>query len=328
MRLTVDMSLVKRGFEQFFGFNGYNALYNSDYIDPLKPQFISKHYYFLEKISRTISIDVRGNIPIPNFFWDLGFGYYNISTSPFRHKQRLINNQPSLFEKYIAQGVISTNQKNGGVTSYLKIGLIYDTRDDESIPTKGLWIEGVYINAPSFLGNRYNYSQVTFIYNQYFSLNPTLVFAYRLAYQTKIGGEIPVYMLPNLISTYRTQEALGGGKTIRGVLSQRLLGNGFALGNFELRYIPITTTFFKRNLNIGFNLFEDMGIITNKYKVDKSLNGLMFDYKSGQEKIHYSVGSGIRFIVNHNFIVAIDYGHALDKRDGTGELYLDLDYLF
>jgi len=328
MRLTIDMSLIKRGLQQFYGFNGYNALYNRDYIDPSKPQFISRHYYFLEKISRTISIDVQGNIPIQHFRWDLGLGYYNISTFPFHYKPGAIQNQPSLFEKYIAEGVIPANQKNGGVTSFVKTGLIYDTRDNESIPTKGFWIEGVYINAPLILANKFAYSQVTCIYNQYISLYPKLVFAYRLAYQTKISGEIPVYMLPNLISTFRTQEALGGNKTIRGVLSQRLLGNGFALSNFEFRYIPINTIFLKRNLSIGFNLFEDMGIITDKYKVDKSLNGSAFDYESGHENIHYSVGAGIRFIVNHNFIVALDYGRALDKRDGTGGLYLDLDYLF
>ncbi len=45
LRLTVDMSLVKRGFQQFYGFNGYNSLYNEDYINPAKPLFISRDYY-------------------------------------------------------------------------------------------------------------------------------------------------------------------------------------------------------------------------------------------------------------------------------------------
>ena len=328
LRLTIDLSLVKQGYQQFYGLNGYNSLYNKDYIDPNNPQYISKHYYFLGEKSGTINIDIKGKTWLYKLSWDLGFGHYSISTLPFHAYRGPISNSLTLFEKYINQGAISKDQKLGGITSYLKAGLMYDTRDNEAIPTRGIWIELIYLNAPSFLANKISYSQGTLIFNQYISLYPKLIFAYRLAYQTKISGEIPVYMLPYLISTFRNEEALGGNKTIRGVLNRRLLGNGFGLGNFEFRYIPINTNILKHNLGIGFNLFEDMGLITNPYPVDASLNNLAFDYKPGQEKMHYSVGAGIRFIVDHNFIVAIDYGRVLDKRDGTGGLYLDLDYLF
>ena len=51
-------------------------------------------------------------------------------------------------------------------------------------------------------------------------------------------------------------------------------------------------------------------------------------YKFDSEKIHQSIGTGIRFIINHNFIVALDYGKPLDKRDGNYGFYLDLDYLY
>jgi hypothetical protein len=32
--------------------------------------------------------------------------------------------------------------------------------------------------------------------------------------------------------------------------------------------------------------------------------------------------------MNQNFIVAIDYGKALDKRDGTSGIYIGLNFLF
>jgi len=328
MRLTVDMSLVNRGFQQFYGFNGYNSLYNSDYINPRKPQYISRYYYYMHEISRTVDVDITGKLFIPHVKWNIGYGYYSISMNPFHTYRRNIAVKPTLFEKYITDGVISKDQKNGGYTVLFNAGLIYDTRNNEAIPTKGLWIEGIYLNAPSFLANKYAYSQITLIYNQYISLNPKLVFAYRLAFQTKIGGDIPFYMLSYLMSTYKNEEALGGNKTIRGVLNERILGNGFVLGNFEFRYIPISTHVLNRNLEIGFNLFEDMGMITDLYKVNMALNSQTFDYKPGRETIHCSFGGGTRFIIDHNFIVALDYGHVFDKRDGTGALYIDLDYLF
>lgn len=328
MRLIVDISLVNRGFQQFYGFNGYNSLYNKDYIDPRSTQFISRYYYYMHEISRTFDMKFLGKLPIPHLRWELGFGYYNISTLPIRAFRGSRTNKLTLFEKYITEGVIPQNQKNGGRTAFLNFGLAYDTRNDEAIPTKGIWIQGIYLKSPSFLFNRFAYSQVTLTYNQYISLNPKLVFAYRLAYQTKASGEIPFYMLSFLSSTYRMQEALGGSKTIRGVLNQRLTGNGFGLGNFEFRYIPIGIHVLHRNLNIGFNLFEDMGMITDIYKMDNSFNSVAFDYQPGKEKIHHSAGGGIRFIIDHNFIVAFDYGHVFDKRDGTEALYLDLNYLF
>ncbi len=328
MRLTVDMSLLKRGYQHFYGFNGYNALYNKNFTDQTKPQFISRHYYFFEEKTRTISVDLKGNLPVKHLRWDLGLGYYHLSTLPFRHRLPSAQRLPTLFEKYIAQGVIPSGQKNGGSTFFLKTGLIYDSRNDESIPTKGIWAEAVYINALQFLFNKLAYSQVSFIFHQYLPISSKLVFAYRLAYQTKLSGQIPFYMLPELASTYRSQEALGGNKTIRGILNRRLLGNGFALANFEFRYIPIHTILLNRNLGIGFNVFEDMGIITDQYRIDKSLNSKAFDYQAGREKMHYAAGAGIRFIVNHNFIVAMDYGRALDKRDGTKSFYIGLDYLF
>ncbi len=328
LRLTLDMSLVKMGYQHFYGYNGYNALYNKDYTDPSKPLFISRHYYFFEERSKTISIDIKGNFPVPHFRWDLGLGYYVLSNLPFQNRLLTVYKQPTLFEKYIDQGIIPQDQKKGGNTFFLKTGLVYDTRDNETIPTKGIWVEGVYINAPLFLFNKLAYSQVSFIFHQYLPFNSKLVFAYRLAYQTKLSGNIPFYMLPELASTYRSQEALGGSKTIRGILNRRLLGNGFALANFEFRYTPIHIVLLNRNLGIGFNIFEDMGIITDKYKVDKLLDGHTFDYKAGQEKLHFAAGAGLRFILNHNFIVALDYGRALDKRDGTKSLYIGLDYLF
>lgn len=328
IRLTVDLSLVKRGFQQFYGFNGYNSDYHVDYITPSSPLFISRDYYYFEEIARVISVDVHRNFPVPHLYWDLGFGYNHISTIPFKNYRKGKPARPTLFEKYIQEGAIPENQKRGGRTSLLKASLIYDTRDDESIPTRGVWIEGVYTNAPSFLSNEFPYSLVTFKFHQYLPAGPNLVFAYRLAYQTKISGEIPFYMLPNLMGSYRSQEALGGSKTIRGILSRRLVGDGFALGNFEFRYIPFSAVVLERNLNIGFNLYEDMGMITREHPIDQKLRLAAFDYKPGKDSMHYSAGAGIRLIVDHNFIVALDYGKALDKRDGKSSVYLDLDYLF
>jgi outer membrane protein assembly factor BamA len=324
LRILVDLSTIGNRFQQFYGFNGYDALYNQNYEDPSKNEYLSRSYYYIKKISNIILVDVQGHIFRPQLHWDLGFGYFNINIPPSWSSK----NKPSLFEKYVANGLIPVSKIGGGITSYFKTGLIYDTRDNEIIPSKGIWDEAVFVLAPGILNDHFGYTQIELTHRQYFLLQPQIVFAYRIVYQTKLNGDMPFYMFPYYINTFQVQEALGGVKTIRGVLNDRLQGEGFSFGNFEFRYIPINTVVFKKNLSIAFNLFTDLGMITKKVKIDKTIDIKGIGYKFDSEKIHQSIGTGIRFIINHNFIVALDYGKPLDKRDGNYGFYLDLDYLY
>ena len=323
-RVIADLSYLINNFQQFYGFNGYDALYSRNFTDRSKNEFISRSYYNIRKISRIASADLQGRLPLSHFRWDLGIGYYNISIPSKGRIQRV----PTLYDKYISNGIIPANQKNGGITTYLKYGLIYDTRDNELIPQKGVWIEGILVHTPLFLNNKLSYYQLAFIHRQYISLTSKLLFTYRLAYQTKIAGNMPFYMMPYLQSTYRVQEALGGVKTLRGILNERLQGNGFVLVNSEFRYFSFTTHAFEHEIGVAFNLFTDAGMITDKYKISRDLNTQDFNYSFDNEKMHYSVGGGVRFIMNKNFIVSFDYGRALNKNDGRDGFYLDLDYLY
>jgi outer membrane protein assembly factor BamA len=327
IRFIADISFRRNQYEQFYGANGYNSIYQKDYEDPSKKAFISREYYNVDKTCNAIVLNVQGKFPLPHLHWNLGISYYNARYWPYIDK-RTTKTAQTLFEKYIANEVIPPGQKKGGITTYLKTGIIFDSRDNESIPTRGIWVEGIYCNAPGFLENKLTYSQAAIIFRQYFSLNPRLVFAYRLAFQTKINGQMPYYMLPYLLSTYWTTEALGGVKSIRGVHNQRLQGNGYTLANFEFRYLLFNTTFLKKNVGIALNAFTDMGTVSNDYKISPSLNYAAFDYIPDNEKVHYGVGGGIRFIINHNFIGAVDCGQPLNKQDGKTALYIDIDYLF
>ena len=324
-RVIADLSFLINNFQQFYGFNGYDAQYNSNYTDRSKEEFISRSYYHIRKLSKTVSVDLQGRLPLSHFHWDLGMGYYNISIPSYKGR---IPRVPTLFDKYISNGVIPANEKTGGITTYLKYGLIYDTRDNEVIPQKGVWIEGILVHTPLFLNNKVSYYQLALIHRQYIPITPKLLYTYRLAYQTKIAGEMPFYMMPYLQSTYRVQEALGGVKTLRGILNERIQGNGFVLVNSEFRYFAFTTHAIMHDVDVAFNLFTDAGIITDKYKISRDVNTREFDYLSDQEKMHFSAGGGVRFIMNRNFIVSFDYGRALNKNDGRDGFYLDLDYLY
>jgi outer membrane protein assembly factor BamA len=201
---------------------------------------------------------------------------------------------------------------------------------------KGLWTEaGVEVSAP-FLGSSNSFGKLYITHRQYFTLiENDLSFAYRLGYQTTLFGETPFYYQSQLIvSVLRgaTSEGLGGSRTIRGVLRNRVIGDGFFYGNAELRYKAVRFNFINQAFYIGVNGFADFGTITNKIEFTQpTLTG---DYNTGDffnsdaEKMHYSVGGGLRIVMNQNFIIAIDLGKALEEQDGNIGFYMGLNYLF
>ncbi len=184
------------------------------------------------------------------------------------------------------------------------------------------------------MGNDYAYTKILLTHRQYFTLLPErLSFAYRLSYQSKIAGEMPFYMLPYAIDSKATKDGLGGSKNIRGVLRNRVVGDGVAFGNFELRSRFLKTVLFNKiNFYLGLNAFVDMGMVTKPYEFPIDIATLPVEQQNilnyADESFHLSYGGGIRFVINSNFIIAVDYGMAAKKDDGTSGMYIGLNYLF
>jgi hypothetical protein len=223
----------------------------------------------------------------------------------------------------------------------LKIGGIYDTRDNEPMPNRGVWDEIILISAVDFAHPaKYKYMELVLTHRQYFTLIPHhLIFAYRLSYSSILLGRAPFYMLPFYYSTKDDmQDGFGGNKTVRGVLRDRVQADGVAFGNFEMRWRVWNTKLFKQDFYIALSSFLDGIIVTKRH--DFNLNfavapssgyteDMFFDFnKQDLHKPHLGIGGGIRFGLNENFIVAVDYGHALNPQDGNTGLYIGLNWLF
>jgi outer membrane protein assembly factor BamA len=241
-----------------------------------------------------------------------------------------------LYDDYITWGIIGENEKNGGKIPCIKAGIIFDTRTSEANPMKGIWTEVLLFMAPEILGNNdYGYIKLAVTQRQYFTIiKDKLSIVYRLGYQGTIAGNVPFYMQPYMISSFAkvtTTDGLGGEKTLRGVLRNRVVGDGIAYGNFEARWKFLRTTLWNQNLYLGLNVFADVGSVVQK--IDFNENVIDAEtaklYFSGEdESLHWSVGSGLRIVLNENFVIAADYGIALDKRDGDSGLYIGIGYLF
>jgi outer membrane protein assembly factor BamA len=209
---------------------------------------------------------------------------------------------------------------------------------------KGLWTElGVEI-APGFLGNDWSFSKFYLTHRQYFTLVPeNLALVYRLGYQTTLTGKVPFFYQSQVITsmlTGATSEGLGGSSTLRGVLRNRVVGDGFAFGNVELRWKPFHFTLFNQECYIGLNAFYDVGIVTKKIdlpadletRFENNLDSEIYTFSDffnpGGEALHHSVGLSILPVINRNFVIAIDIGKALNKQDGNIGFSMGLNYLF
>ena len=118
---------------------------------------------------------------------------------------------------------------------------------------------------------------------------------------------------------------------MRGVLRNRIVADGVALANVELRWLFARFTLLGQQWAIGTNVFGDFGITTQNYEVDK--NGVPDDvrtdyFRNGNDKPHGSAGIGLKIHKDSNFIISADYGRAMSGDDGDNGFYVNLNYLF
>ncbi|MDO9613214.1 MAG: BamA/TamA family outer membrane protein [Bacteroidota bacterium] len=345
LQTTFDLSYLSDMAYDFYGFNGYDAVYKADWADDTSADYKSRMLYKYDRKLFRFKGDIQGKLSGGNFRWITGWNFQNFKVGSVNieklnkgkddeDKLPTTAEQPGLFEKYQDWGIISGDEVDGGFVPTFKGGIVFDTRDNQPNPMKGVWTEAVIEASPKILGAESSFSKLSLIHRQYFTIVPdNLSLVYRLAYQTTLGGTVPFYYQSQVITsqlTGATSEGLGGASTIRGILRNRVIGDGIFYGNVEVRWKVVRFNFIKNNFYIGLNGFTDFGRVTKKIAVKpNSTFGLPDDYlKRDAEKMHYSYGGGLIVAMNENFVIAIDYGLAADKQDGKSGFYMGLNYLF
>ena len=348
IRLTSEFSYISDKSLDFYGFNGYKSYFNPLFIDASSQNnmYISQVYYKHERRLFRIKSDFQSSINQSRFKWLLGFSYFNIKIQSIdidnlnesKTSEFIIPDTANLYDKYVDWGIIKEEEKNGGITSYIKGGLIYDSRDTECNCNTGTWTEAIILYAPTFKGTQSGFGKLLFTHRQYFPIKfNRLTFAYRLSYQTKLWGDIPFYALPFFIDSRRTEDGMGGAKNLRGVLRNRVVSDGFLSGTVELRWKFWTLKAFNQDFYVCLNGFSDAVTVTDEYKF--STESVKEGYGFSQEenlrslnysdnKIHMTYGTGIYVIMNDNFVMSADYGRALSKQDGKSGLYVGFDFIF
>lgn len=346
IRITADLSYLTEKALDFYGYNGYQAIYTPEWEDDEDSAYITRMFYRHERKMFRFTCDFQGNIYKNKLRWLGGIGIMNFKTGTVdidrlnegKDEDKILPDTITLFDQYVDWGIIPEDEKNGGNANFFKAGLVFDTRDNEPNPMKGLWDEALLVYSPGFFFNDgQSFLKLILIHRQYFTIVKKKVnLGYRLGYQGTIAGHSPFYFEPYMLSSFSTAtktDGLGGAKNLRGILRNRVVGDGIAWGNVELRWRIVDFVVAKQNFYVGMNAFCDAGMVVQEYDIeedaiDPTVKDEYFDFSYSNDKIHPSVGGGLRIGWNENFIIAIDYGFALDNKDGKRGLYIAFGNLF
>ncbi|MCK5798596.1 MAG: BamA/TamA family outer membrane protein [Deltaproteobacteria bacterium] len=197
----------------------------------------------------------------------------------------------------------------------LTLGWLWDTRDQEFAPTRGMFHEISWRLSPGveFLFGGLNVTSRFF----YPIFGERLVVAGRLVLDM-LFGDAPVYELSRL-GGLLPQDGVGGSRGVRGVPLQRYHGKIKVLGNLELRSKLLPFTLLSQRFNLGALAFVDLGRIWSDYHAERRFDGTGIGLEIG-------VGGGIRLQWGETFILRADVAWSPDA-DPVGA-YFGFSHIF
>ena len=350
MRLNASVTYMNDPLYSFWGFNGpasfdsgVPASFTSvDYALWGNRNFTPNiNYYGMSRQMLRVLANVQGRIT-DNLNWAAGVNFWNWTLGEMKDpavdankdgNKTNYDHNLTLFKKYQELGAIKANEAAGGMSLELNAGFVFDTRDIEAAPNRGIWAEA-YLNGAPYSGNPSTglyspYLKACVYFRHYISIPIHIpagdpVFAYRLAWQQTILGETPIYMIQNnplLVQRNMISEGFGSSNTIRGLRENRVLADGMAWANTELRIKIVNFKLFNQYFYLATNPFFDAGIITKPYRAD-ILNKVIEDpnlltingYTGGTtiydpskiNQLIYSAGLGLKLAMNQNFIISAE----------------------
>ena len=353
MRINASVTYMTDPLYSFWGFNGGASLANlpNSYDTYWTNKETDINYFGMSRKMLRILANVQGRIT-DNLNWAAGINFWNWGLGDMQDKgynkattdqKGYYSKENTLFKDYQKWGLIKADEVAGGNALEINAGLVYDTRDIEAAPNHGIWAEA-YLNG-NVLTHKYLKACVYF--RHYIDIPIHIpagdpVFAYRLAWQHTIAGETPLYMIQNnplLVQRNMISEGFGSSNTIRGLRENRILTEGMAWANLELRVKLVSFKLFNQYFYVAVNPFFDAGVITKPYRAAElaaaverpdtfmRLNEVYDVTKVGD--FVYSGGAGLKIAMNQNFVVSVELAKCFYKPLDAGMwLGIGINYQF
>ncbi|MFV0483050.1 MAG: Omp85 family outer membrane protein [Bacteroidales bacterium] len=314
---------------RFLGFNGYDSnRENINEKDRLKAFYGYKNDKIMAYTTGVYNINEKKSLKLIT-----GVEFTHVSTDSPKLEDNDYLGIENLYDKYQNWGLIDKTEADGGYFGTTKIGLTYDTRTKLENPQKGLFSGILLLVSPGFAGSTSTFYSLSVVHRQYVTIvDEKLTFAYRLALDYK-SKNTPVYA-KNLVYGDQLRAprfAFGGKYSARGVLRNRVFADAYAFANLELRWVAMRMRILKHNISVGVNAFCDAFSIVKQTdmsldKVSAEDRSKYFAYKL--PALNSSVGVGLRFVQNENFVIGVDYATLLNRTLGDSGLYTTVGYLF
>lgn len=218
----------------------------------------------------------------------------------------------SLLRRHFDEGLVSG--LNGGWVSIIQNALIYDTRDFEPDPTKGIYFEIANEYSSRYIGSQFDFDKL-FIQGRFYQripIGPRTIFASRIGIGNIFGGNAPFFEYQDQWSPEGSINAMGGRNSLRGYRANRFLARAMWFTNFELRTRLAEVSFWKQHLSFNLAPFFDMGTVRDRWQ------------DLGFKQLKTSYGVGLRIGWNQSTTIYFDYG--MSKEDklfffGIGQIF-------
>ena len=266
--------------------------------DTSSKEFIDTDYYRFGREKLKLTADLQRLVWRRRLRALIGVGVFHTEIAP--------NTARSLLREQALLGI------EGGWTNYLKLGVVYDTRDNEPAPTRGVWSEVIVELSNQLLGSDYTFSRVMVTDRRYYQILKDLVYASRVVFET-MDGDVPFYEMSSFAGSFKKEEGLGGAKSVRGMRRNRFIGKTKLFANLEVRWTMFRFQKWNQNFFVATNLFADIGRV---WQENPTLT---------LKNFQLARGAGMRIGWNQNFIVAVDMGNS---NEVPFALYIGLGYLY
>lgn len=204
---------------------------------------------------------------------------------------------------------------NGGYINTLRAGIVYDTRDFEPDPNRGLFLEYTHEKSVRAIGSDFDFNRNVASARVFFSplkgMVEKLVIAGR-ATAVQNNGKTPFFEANQFWGTETNQAGLGGRTTMRGYKQDRFTGPSNAFANLEIRWKFASFDWGTQHFDFQLVPFYDVGRVWDDYK---KMN--FKDYK-------HSRGLGLRIPWNQATIIYIDYGVSDEDR----QTFVNFNHIF
>lgn len=185
----------------------------------------------------------------------------------------------------------------GGRVSLVQLSLMYDTRDFEPDPYRGLFVEFANEHSARYTGSEFTFHKMLLQARHYLPIAPRVLrrtlLATRLGYGTIIGEQAPFFEYQDQWSAEGSIRALGGAQTLRGFKANRFLGRTVGFLNVEFRHRFADVEVLGQNLTFTVAPFLDLGTVGDKLFVVAPT-------------IRASAGAGLRIGWNRSTVIVAD----------------------